>query len=366
MANKQRVPLYRVSIGENEKETVLSVLEEGFLTAGKRLTAFEKALKKTTGTPYAVATSSGTAALWALLVAMGVGPGDRVILPALTFAATANAIIFAGATPVLADIDPATYLICPKSVERLSASGAKAVILVHQFGLVCDLEPFEELSKKHGFLILEDAACALGAFGPKGLPGGRGHPAALSFHPRKIATAGEGGAALITNPETARAVQALCNHGRGSGGEYIQHGLNLKLDELSAALGFCQLERLTEFVSLRKKVGDSYDRAFKGREDILCPSREGSNNQSYVLRLTGPLAGAARRLIAFLDKNEIDSCRGTDFLFEHKIFAGFAGEELPIARALAGDLVALPIFPGITPLEQERVIAAVLDFAASC
>ncbi|MBI5816642.1 MAG: DegT/DnrJ/EryC1/StrS family aminotransferase [Nitrospinae bacterium] len=265
------VPIALPSTGEEEWRALLGPLSTGWLTQGPKVAEFEKAFALRQGVKHAVATTSCTTALHLILKAAGIGPGDEVIVPSFTWVATANAVEYCGATPVFADIDPATFNIGHKSAGAKVASRTKAVIAVHLFGLCADMDLLAEAVK--GAIIVEDAACAAGG-SFKGQPAGSlGVAGAFSFHPRKIITTGEGGMITTNDGALAGKVNMLRNHGASSPEEarhqspkpyllpdFNDVGFNYRMTDLQGAVGLVQLRKLDGFLAERRRWAQYYMR----------------------------------------------------------------------------------------------------------
>ena len=253
------IRLARPDVGEAELAAVAEVLASGQLTMGPQVEAFERALAGAVGTAEAVAVSSGTAAIHLALLALRIGPGDEVIVPAYTFPATANAVELCGARAVLVDVDPETFLVRPELVTDAVTSRTRAVLAVHLFGRPVAWEELQT-AVPQDVVLVEDAAGALGA-GYRGTPcGALGLLACLSFHPRKIVTTGEGGAVTTDEAELAAAVRRLRHHGIAAGHptDIETPGFNYRLADVLCALGLPQLERLEALLAARERVADWY------------------------------------------------------------------------------------------------------------
>lgn len=258
------------SLGEEEWEAVREPLMSGWLTQGPKVAAFEKAFAARHRTERALATTSCTTGLHLIIAALGIGPGDEVIVPAFTWVATANVVLYCGATPILADVDPATYNIDPADVARRITPRTKAVIAVHLFGLCADMDALRAVAPDNVVLI-EDAACAAGA-SYKGAPaGGLGAAAAFSFHPRKSITTGEGGMVTTNDAELADKMDKLRNHGAAISEEQRHRGprpyllpefnllgFNYRMTDLQAAVGLVQLSKLDAYVDERQRWAAYY------------------------------------------------------------------------------------------------------------
>lgn len=281
-SGSRTVALARPVLGRAEEEAVLRVLRSGRLVCGPEVEAFEAAFTAVAGTARAVAVSSGTAALLLALQALELGPGAEVIVPALTFMATANAVRLAGAVPVAADVDPDSLNLDPRSASATAGPRTAAVMPVHQFGLPADLAAL--VAALPGIRMIEDAACAAGAkTGPS-----RGVCACYSFHPRKTLTTGEGGMVATDDDALAERVVRLRQHGVGSDGRVAGVGYNLRMGEMAAAVGRVQLERLPDLLGRRRRAATWYREGLSGLGWLVRPDAKGAERhtyQSYVVRL---------------------------------------------------------------------------------
>lgn len=353
------IRLARPDVGEAELALVAEVLASGQLTMGPRVAAFEQALATTVGTAHAVAVSTGTAALHLALLALGVGPGDEVVVPAYTFPATANAVELCGARAVLADVDPDTFLVDPARVVDAVTPRTRVVIAVHLFGRPVDWRALETATPPE-VTLLEDAAGALGAR-YRGTPcGALGLAGCLSFHPRKIVTTGEGGAVTTDHEEIAEAVRRLRHHGIAPHGAFdiAAPGFNYRLPDVLCALGIPQLARLEQLLRARERVAGWYAERLEhlvGTPGVADGDRHGW--QAYVVRLE-----RRDEALAALRAQGIEAQIGTYAL--HRLSAyrdrgRFPGAERAFERALA-----LPFAATTTEAEVDRVCAALAPFAS--
>lgn len=250
--------LSRPDIGPEEVQAVTEVLESGMLASGARVAKFEEAFASAIGAKHAVAVGSGTASLHLGLIAMGVGEGDEVIVPSFTFAASANAIRFAGAVPVFADIDPSDYTIHASHIEPLLTSKTRAVMPVHLYGQTSPMREIEDLAVRAGIDILEDAAQAHLAKSSGRFAGSIGRAAGFSFYPTKNMTTGEGGMITTFDSDVAEKARWLRNQGMVERYEHRIVGLNERMTEIEAAIGLIQLQRLPEWNKRRRQIADIY------------------------------------------------------------------------------------------------------------
>jgi perosamine synthetase len=274
-------------LGEEELAEVAEVLRSGQLTMGPKVSEFEAGLAEACEVEQAVVVSSGTAALHLAVLALGIGPGDEVIVPAYTFPATASAVALAGARPVLVDVDPETMNLRPDAVAQAVTERTRAVLVVHLFGRPA---PWEELEAAvpGGVELLEDAAGALGARRAGRACGGLGRLGCLSFHPRKIVTTGEGGAVTTNDGEVADAIRRLRHHGIEPRGDFDIRapGLNYRLSDILCAVGITQLRRLDQLLQERERLAAAYAVRLQGRVG-LPTADEGDRHglQAYVVRV---------------------------------------------------------------------------------
>jgi perosamine synthetase len=365
------VPFARPWFGGGEAEAVAEVIESGWLTQGPRVQEFERAFADRVGAPEAVATTSCTTALQLSLYASGIGPGDEVIVPSLSFIATANAVWQCGATPVFADIDPSTYNLDPADVERRLTPRTKAVMPVHQMGLPADMDSFLDLAERHGLVVVEDAACAIGAL-HRGRPiGSLGPLACFSFHPRKVITCGEGGMIAVHDGELAERLRRLRQHAMDQSAlarhaardvvieHYPERGWNARMTDLQAAVGLRQLEVLDTVLAERRRLAERYSSLLSPIPSILVPDEPDyavRTWQSYPIRLGAGAPVGAEELMRQLMADGIATRRGIMAIHLEGAYAE-AAVELPHTEAAARDVVLLPLFPGLTEEAQDHVIS---------
>ena len=344
------VRLARPDVGEEELAEIREVLDSGQLTMGPKVAEFEALLAEAAETEHAVAVSSGTAALHVAVLALGIGPGDEVLVPAYTFPATANVVALAGATPVLVDVDPVTMNIDPDDAARRVTPRTKAVLAVHLFGRPARLEELPELP------VLEDAAGALGAARDGRACGSLGEVACFSFHPRKIVTTGEGGAVTTSDDALAERLRSLRHHGWSPSDGYADMpapAYNYRLSDVLCALGIPQLRRLDEIHAAYEHVAAGY-RDRLSRLDVLLPEADPGDVhglQAYVIQLEN-----RDDVLAGLRAQGIQCQIGTYALHRLGAYRGsgpFPGADHVFERALA-----LPLHTRLTEGELDRVAEA--------
>lgn len=371
------IPVSRPAFGPEEEAVAVSVLRSGWVTQGPRVAEFEKAFAAYVGQPEAVAVSSCTAGLHLVLRALGVGAGDEVIVPSLSFIATANAVAHAGATPVFADIDLATYNLSAVSAEAALSPSTKAILLVHQAGLPADLESFRALAGRRGLHLVEDAACAIGSRVGGRLVGGDSEVAVFSFHPRKLLTTGEGGMVVTPRRDLAGRLRSLRHHGV-SVSDYERHsasgvvveayeeiGFNYRMTDLQAAVGLVQLTRVDEFVARRATLAERYNLAFAGHPALATPRVAPGvrfNYQTYLLRLLpGSRIDRDGLMRALLDRG-IATRRGIMAAHREPAYARRPLRvPLPATEEADRSSIVLPLYHQLEAGDQQRVIDAVLE-----
>jgi perosamine synthetase len=373
------IPLARPQLGEREEELVLEVLRSGALSLGPRLTQFEDDFASWLGSDDAVAVSSGTAALHLGVRALEWGEGDEVLTSPLSFVASANCLLYEGATPVFCDIDPVTLNIDPAAAQSAADNRRIAGILpVHIFGYPADLLALERIADAYEIPILEDACQALGAIDAEGRPvGTAGHVATFAFYANKQMTTGEGGV-LVTMPageEMAEVVRSERNQGRSDMAEvdHVRIGFNYRMTDIQAALGLAQLERLDEMLAARAEAAAGYTERLKGLggapagegdpEGLVLPCTDRGDEQRswfvYVVQL--PRGAERRAVIEVLADAGIQSkaylpCIHTMPPYRERF--GYKGGEFPVAERVAARSLALPFFTSITEEQVERVCTA--------
>jgi perosamine synthetase len=352
------IRLAQPDVGDAELAAVAEVIASGQLTMGPKVAEFERRIAAACGVGEAVALSSGTAALHVALLALGIGPGDEVVVPAYTFPATANAVELCGARAVLADVDPETFNVDPARLDDTLTPRTRAVLVVHLFGRPAAWSAIREVVPA-GVALVEDAAGALGA-AYRGTPcGALGVMGCLSFHPRKIVTTGEGGAITTDEPELADAARRLRHHGIEPHGDFeiAAPGLNYRLPDVLCALGIPQLDRLDELLRERSRVAALYTERLAGL--VATPAAaEGDRHgwQAYVVSLE-----RRDEALRALRAAGIEAQIGTHAL--HRLGAyrdrgPFPGADRAYERALA-----LPLATSLSEEEVDRVVAALAPFA---
>jgi perosamine synthetase len=352
-------------IDEREHELVNEVLSSGRLSLGPTGPRFEQMLAERVGARYAAAVSSGTGGLHLLVRSYEIGAGDEVITTPFSFAASTNCFLYEGATPVFADIDPTTWNIDPAAIEAAITPRTKAIVAVDIFGYPCELDPIKELAAKHGLAVIDDACEALGAEYCGRSVGGQGVPAVFAFYPNKQMTTGEGGIVVTDSEEQWRLIKSLSNQGRGDDGPWLEHvrlGYNYRLDDLSAALGIAQLEKLDRILELRRQVAERYETllsAVDGAE--LAAADDAEHRRSWFVFVVRLAEGIDReRVIEELTKEKVASSRYLPCIHLQPYMRerfGFAEGLCPQAEALSRSTVALPFYTALEAEDQERVVA---------
>jgi dTDP-4-amino-4,6-dideoxygalactose transaminase len=378
------IPFHRPSIGAGEKAAVLEVLESGWLTTGDRALRFEEAVAERLGTRNAVAVNSATAALHLALEALGVGPEDEVIVPTYTFAASGETVRYLGARPRLADVDRRTCNLTAETIGAQIRPQTKAIQVVHIAGLVADMAPILELAQRHGLAVIEDAAHALPATQNGRDAATFGVAGALSFYATKTVTTGEGGMLVTDADAIAERARVMRLHGISRdawkrytlGGSWYYEiedvGFKYNLTDLAAAIGIVQLERADELQSARELVARRYDDRFQalGLEELVeLPPRPADGDvhawHLYMLRLRedGRLEPGLRgRVIDSLTADGIGTSVHFIPLHLHPYYRrtyGYAAGDFPEAEQAYEHEISLPIYPGLTEEDIERVALSV-------
>lgn len=356
-----KYPLAKPHIGKKEEQYVLEVLRTGILSIGPKVEAFEKRFARFVGSRYAIAVSSGTAGLHLALLASGIKVGDEVITSPFSFVASANAILYVGATPVFVDIDPHTYNIDSQKIEMAITPKTKAILVVHILGQAAAMDAIMSIAKKYKLKIIEDACESLGAVytgksGREKKVGTFGESSVFAFYPNKQMTTGEGGM-IVTNDEKLNALfRSLRNQGRAKNMNWLDHerlGYNYRLPEMSAAVGLAQLERIDYLISERQKIAHLYT-AFLSQYSklVTVPYVAPPNTHTwFVYTFLLPVGVSRERVIRQLKSTGIATKPYLPsihlFSFYRKQF-GFSKGNFPICEAVSNRALALPLYIGLT------------------
>jgi perosamine synthetase len=372
MSHVRNIPVARPSIGADEENAVVAALRSGWVAQGPKVAEFERAFAEYVGAAQAVAVSSCTTALHLALIAGGVKPGDEVLCPSLSFIATANCIVYAGAKPVFVDIDPTTYNLDPGYIERAITPRTKAILVVHQIGLPAPLHEISEIARRHGLLIVEDAACAIGAeyMGHRiGLP--YSTMACFSFHPRKVLTTGEGG--MITTADDnlgarlrrlrqhAMSVSDLTRHNSSTvvNESYGEIGYNYRMTDMQAALGLVQLRRLDDMLAKRRELALRYSSRLRQLTWLALPQEPDGvrhNFQSYMVRLSNDAPITRDQLMQQLLDRGVSSRRGIMAIHREAPYRADWESLLPVTNMVTDTTLVLPLFHEMTDEDQDYVI----------
>ncbi len=360
------IPLAKPRLSDSDIAAAVEVLKTGYLVCGPVVERFESALADYLGVRHVICVSSGTAALHLGLLALGVGPGDDVIVPAFSYPATANVVELAGAKPVFVDCEPGGFNIDPLKIENNITAKTKAIMVVHGFGWPADMKKISEIAGKHGLPVFEDAACALGSSVDGKMCGSLGDLAAFSFHPRKILFTGEGGAIATDDDDVAQLALALRNHGQRPGTtDFVMPGFNYRLTEFQAALGASQLVRFEATIKRRRQIAALYN-SHLASLDFIGPPLEmrgiGTNYQTYVAYASDNRRDA---LMAHLKEAGIASGIGTYSIPHTTCYSrkyGYGSEDFPCSLDSYENLISLPLYEDMDEADIMAVVSAIKSF----
>jgi perosamine synthetase len=373
------LPYGRQWIDEEDIQAVVEVLLSDWLTTGPMVERFEAAVAAFTGTKYSVAVSSGTAALHAAMYALGIGPGDEVIVPAMTFAASANCVVFQGGRPVFADVERETLLLGPAQVEACITPRTKAIIAVDYAGQPCDYDALRAVADRHGLALVSDACHAIGGSYKGRSVGSLADLNIFSFHPVKHITTGEGGIITTNDPALAQRMRTFRNHGittdhrqREQQGswfyEMVDLGYNYRLTDFQCALGISQLRKLPDWVTRRQQIAGQYDAAFAtvGAVERLRVRFDVSHAYHlYVIRIK-PQRSSNDRATVFKTLRARDIGVNVHYIPVHlhpfyRQRFGTSPGLCPVAEAAYKEIISLPIFPAMTARDIAYVIEKVIE-----
>ena len=376
------IPVMRPWLGAEEAAAAAEAVSSGWVAQGPRVAEFEQAFASTIGAGHAVAVSSCTAALHLALVVAGVGPGDEVVVPSLSFIATANVARHVGAVPVFADVDEATQNLTPATVQPCLTPRTRAVILVDQAGVPADLDAMQALCEPRRITVVEDAACAVGSVYESRPVGARAELAAFSFHPRKLLTTGEGGMLVTPSRDVADRLRRLREHGMDLSAaarhashqpvieHYVEPGFNYRMTDIQAAVGLVQLGKLGQLVARRRELAQRYQQLLgevPGVRTIADPAYGTTNYQSFWILLPDNFPVSRDELLQHLADAGVSARRGIMAAHLEPAYEGCVHRPLPITERLTARTLILPLFHELTEAEQDsivRVIAAAASHAA--
>jgi perosamine synthetase len=381
--NPNFLPYSRHQVDEQDIEAVVSVLNSSWLTSGGKVNQFEEAVASYCGTQYAVAVSSGTAALHCAAYAAGINPGDEVILPAISFAATANCVAASGAKPIIVDVHPDTLLIDIDGIEKHITPKTKAIIAVDYAGQPCDYDVLHEVADRHGLKIIADACHALGARYKGARTGQLADLTVFSFHPVKHITTGEGGMVVANDPRYAEMMRRFRNHGitadhhqRAQKATWYYQiadlGFNYRITDIQCALGISQLDKLDGWLARRREIAHQYTNAFRTAA-IVHPLKASQivdhAYHLYVVRLnTGSLKISRPEIFKALRENGIGA--NVHYIplnlqpYYQNRFDTYQGQ-CPVAEAAYEQILSLPIYPSMTEQDVERVITTLAQILSN-
>lgn len=361
----RKIALAQPEIDESDIEAVVEVLRSGRLALGPKAEEFERMVAEYVGVKHAVAVSSGTAALHLIVRALGIAPGDQVLVPSFTFAASVNAFLYEGAVPVFVDIEPDTYNIDPGDLKRKINPRTKAIMVVDVFGHPAEWDAILEIAEKHGLKVIDDSCEAIGAEYKGKKVGQFGDAAAFAFYPNKQITTGEGGVIVTDEDEIARLCRSMRNQGRGEMGSWLHHerlGYNYRMDEMSAALGVSQLKRIEKFLTKREQVARWYTERLEGLDWVRPPVVKPHVRMSWFVYVVTLAEGVDRDGVMRALEEQGVPCRAYFSPIHLQPYVremlGTREGELPVTESVARRTIALPFHNNLSQDDVEYVVEA--------
>ncbi len=378
-----QIPITKPWFDADDFAAVQKPLQTGWVVQGPHVARFEQVFAAYVGADAAVACTSCTTALHLAYAALGLGPGAEIIVPSFTWVATANAAIYCGATPVLVDIDLATFNLDPAALEAAITPNTRAVAPVHLFGLPADMDPIMALAEKHGLAVIEDAACGLGTRHRGRHVGTIGDVGVFSFHPRKAVTTGEGGMLIARDPAHIERSCIMRNHGAGKAvaereadrdgfmlGPFAELGFNYRLTDFQGALGVTQMAKVPRVLDGRRARARRYDRLLAGLDWLRTPAVPDYAEHAYQSYVTlfapeaptlanlADLHAARNRVMRFAGEHGVQTRQGTHAVHGLGYYArtfGYGPGDLPHAHIAEQLSITLPLYPQMTDAEQDHV-----------
>lgn len=364
------IPYGKQTIDQDDIQAVVDVLKSDFLTTGPKIAEFEQTVADYVGAKYAVAISNGTSALHAACFAAGIGPGDEVITTPLTFAASANCVLYCGGTPVFADVDPKTYNIDPEDIRRKITDRTKAIIAVHLAGQPCDMDAIHSIAHEYGLIVIEDGAHALGSVYKGKKVGSLSDMTTFSFHPVKPITTGEGGMIVTDNEEFYKKMALFRSHGitrddsmmtRNDGPWFYQQfdlGYNYRITDIQCALGCRQMKKLDRFLARRKEIVARYNEAFADCDNIITPYQLSDTESGWHLYIVQVKNCDRRQVFEAMREKGIGVNVHYIPVYMHPYYQEHGYENVHCANAeeIYSHIISLPLYPGLTSEQQDYVI----------
>lgn len=364
------IPYGKQTIEQDDIQAVGDVLKSDFLTTGPKIAEFEQTVADYVGAKYAVAISNGTSALHAACFAAGIRPGDEVITTPLTFAASANCVLYCGGTPVFADVDPKTYNIDPEDIRGKITDRTKAIIAVHLAGQPCDMDAIHSIAREHGLIVIEDGAHALGSVYKGKKVGSLSDMTTFSFHPVKPITTGEGGMIVTDNEDFYKKMVLFRSHGitrddsmmtRNDGPWFYQQfdlGYNYRITDIQCALGCSQMKKLDRFLARRKEIVARYNEAFADCDNIITPYQLSDTESGWHLYIVQVKNCDRRKVFENMREKGIGVNVHYIPVYMHPYYQEHGYENVHCANAeeIYSHIISLPLYPGLTSEQQDYVI----------
>jgi len=363
--HKIKIPIANPIIGDEEIEEVVKVLKSGFIAQGPKVAEFEEKFAEFVGAKYAIATSSGTAALHVALLACGIGEGDEVITTPFTFAATGNSILYTGAKPVFVDIDPYTFNINPEKIEEAISPNTKAIMPVQLYGQSAEMDLINEIAKKHNLYVIEDAAQAHGSIYKDKKVGSMGDMACFSFYPTKNMTTSEGGMITTNNKELAEKAKMLRAHGESKRYEHTILGYNFRMTDISAAIGIVQLKKVEQFNEKRIYNANYLTKELKNIEEIATPKILEETKHVYHQYTIKVKTGNRDDWVEFLNEKGIGT--GIHYpipIYKQELYIELGyNDKLPETEKAADSVISLPVHPSLSEEDLDMIIKVLKEAA---
>lgn len=369
------IPYGRQTIEDDDIQAVVDVLKSDYLTTGPKIAEFEQIVADYVGAKYAVAISNGASALHAACFAAGIGPGDEVITTPLTFAASANCVLYCGGTPVFADVDARTYNIDPEDIKRKITDKTRAIIAVHLAGQPCDMDEIHSIAREHNLVVIEDGAHALGSVYKGKKIGSLSDMTTFSFHPVKPITTGEGGMIVTDNESLYKKLLLFRSHGitrddslmnRNDGPWFYQQldlGYNYRITDIQCALGCSQMKKLDRFLKRRKEIVARYNEAFAGCNNIVTPYQLPETESGWHLYIVQIKKHDRKKVFETLRECGIGVNVHYIPVYMHPYYQehGYENVHCRNAEEVYSHIISLPLYPGLSIEQQEYVIRTLKD-----